>query len=41
MKVFLNALLNEDDIMRKDEIDEFPYYIFTQNYFARTPILDF
>lgn len=41
IKMFLKSMLGESSVMRKDEVDEFPYYIFTQNYFARSPILDF
>lgn len=41
MKVFLKSLIADSSIMKADEIDEFPYYIFTQNYFARSPILEF
>ncbi|KAL5284040.1 hypothetical protein ACFFRR_006359 [Megaselia abdita] len=41
MKVFLESLIGNSSVMRTDEIDEYPYYIFTQNYFARSPILEF
>lgn len=41
IKVFLEYLTGYSSVLKKDEFDECPYYIFTQNYFARSPILDF